>query len=141
MIRYATAAWVGPGMTGEGRLTLESSLFAELPFSFDSRFGTEMKGTNPEELLAAAHASCFTMKLSFVLEEAGYAPKSLLTNAYISFVNGAITGSKLEVYAHIPGISELVFRENVAEANRCCPVSRALSIAVTFDLILESSYL
>jgi osmotically inducible protein OsmC len=96
-----------------------------------------MKGTNPEELLAAAHASCFTMKLSFVLEEAGYAPVSLRTTAHINFVNGAITGSKLEVYANIPGMSELVFRENVVEANRCCPVRRALSIAVTFGIILE----
>lgn len=138
MIRYSTATWNGPGMTGEGSLTSESNLLADLPFNFGSRFKESKVGTNPEELLAAAHASCFTMKLSFVLGEAGYVAKSLQTTANISFVNGAITGSRLVIHAHIPGISEALFEENVKEAQRCCPISRALNIELTFETMLES---
>jgi osmotically inducible protein OsmC len=90
-------------------------------------------GTNPEELLAAAHASCFTMKLSFVLDEAGYVAKSLQTTANISFVNGAITGSTLVITAKVPGMPGILFEEKVTEAERCCPISRALNIPVTFE--------
>lgn len=125
-------------MTGEGRLTSESNSLADLPFNFDSRFKGNLAGTNPEELLAAAHASCFTMKLSFVLGEAGYVAKSLQTTANITFVNGAITGSQLVIHAKIPQMPAAVFEEKIAEAERCCPVSRALNIAVSFEIFLES---
>ena len=94
-------------------------------------------GTNPEELLAAAHASCFTMKLSFVLGEAGFVAESLQTTANISFENGSIVGSKLILSATIPGISKELFDESVADAERNCPISRILNTKITIEASVE----
>jgi len=137
MIRSSTATWKGPGFNGEGRLTTSSSVLYDVPYNFNSRFGETTMGTNPEELLAAAHASCFTMKLSFVLGEAGFVAAFLQTTANINFENGSIVGSKLILSANIPGISQEVFDESVADAARNCPISRILNTKITIDASVE----
>ena len=133
MIRSSTATWQGAGFDGEGRLSTKSSILFDIPFTFNSRFADGTAGTNPEELLAAAHASCFTMKLSFVLAEAGYVADFLETIANINFVNGNIVGSHLIVSAKIPGISRELFNECVTDAERNCPVSRILNVTITIE--------
>ena len=137
MIRSSTATWHGPGFNGEGRLTTNSNVLYDLPFNFNSRFGEGMTGTNPEELLAAAHASCFTMKLSFVLGEAGFVAEFLKTIANINFVNGNIVGSHLILSAKIPGINREIFDESIADAERNCPVCRILNTKVTIEASVE----
>jgi osmotically inducible protein OsmC len=138
MIRSSTAFWHGSGLKGKGLLTTESFILTEIPFSFAGRFAVEATGTNPEELLAAAHASCFTMKLSFVIGEAGFVPESLTTIAQVKFENGSITGSHLILSAKVPGISTERFEACVAEAENTCPVSRVLNTKITYQASLES---
>src|ERR1044071_3305100 len=104
MKRHATAVWNGSGKEGGGHLTTQSSVLNKVQYSYRSRF-EEGDGTNPEELVAAAHAGCFSMKLSFVLGEAGYTPDSIETTCIITLENGVITTSHLEVKASVPGIS------------------------------------
>jgi osmotically inducible protein OsmC len=106
-----------------------------MQYSFDSRFG-DMPGANPEELIAAAHAGCFTMKLSFVLGEAGFVAEQIETRSYINFEKGAISGSHLVVKARIPGISEEVFEASVKDAEVNCPVSRVLNGKITVEATL-----
>ncbi|RAI99706.1 osmotically inducible protein OsmC [Chitinophaga skermanii] len=138
MKRNATAVWNGPGKDGNGTLTTQSTVLDHTKYSFNSRFGEE-KGTNPEELLAASHAGCFTMKLSFVLGEAGFAPTQLETTAYVNFENGAVTGSHLVVKAQVPGISNDAFQKAVKEAEQNCPISRALgAIAISSEGTLQA---
>ena len=136
MKRHATAIWNGGGKEGNGYLTTQSGVLTKTPYTFLSRFGTE-QGTNPEELLAAAHAGCFTMKLSFVLGEAGHVLETLETTAFIHFENGAITLSNLEVKARVPGISQDKLDACTQEAATNCPMSRVLNakVVVTASLI------
>src|ERR1044071_8543344 len=96
MVRNATAVWKGSGKDGSGTLTTQSTALQDTQYSFNSRFA-EGVGTNPEELVAAAHAGCFTMKLSFVLGEAGFTPEKLETRCQITFENGSIAKSHLTV--------------------------------------------
>src|SRR5258706_15148972 len=114
MKRHATAVWNGSGKEGKGTLSSQSGVLNETQFSFNSRFADD-KGTNPEELLAAAHAGCFTMKLSFVLGEAGFIPDILETTAYINVENGLITASHLAVKVKVAGISEEEFNNSIKE--------------------------
>jgi lipoyl-dependent peroxiredoxin len=137
MKRHATAVWNGTGKDGNGTLTTQSTVLDNTQFSFNSRFA-EGIGTNPEELLAAAHAGCFTMKLSFVLDEAGFKDKSIETICHISLENGGITESHLVVKATIPGISQEVFEKSVKEAEMNCPVSKVLNAKITVESLLES---
>src|SRR5687767_6893997 len=109
MKRKATAVWNGSGKEGKGTLTSASTVLNKTQYSFNSRFA-EGVGTNPEELIAAAHAGCFSMKLSFVLGEAGFTPDELTTDCTITFENGAITESLLTLKAKVPGISEDKFK-------------------------------
>src|ERR1700722_14583761 len=102
MARYATAVWNGSVKEGSGHLTTASTVLNKTQYSFKSRFEDGV-GTNPEELVAAAHAGCFTMKLSAVLNEAGFTADELETKCDITFVNGAITKSHLTVKAKVPG--------------------------------------
>ena len=138
MVRSSTVTWQGAGFNGEGRITTDSHVLNDVPFNYNMRFSEDVTGTNPEELLAAAHASCFTMKLSFVLGEAGYTAEFLKTTADIHFINGGIAGSHLTLSARIAGISREIFEESVAEAERCCPVSRVLNTKITFEATIES---
>src|SRR2546423_2327551 len=104
MLRNATAVWNGSGKEGKGQLTTDSTVLKDTPYSYRTRFENE-KGTNPEELVAAAHAGCFTMKLTFVLGEAGFTPERLETKCTITFENGSVTKSHLTVSGKVPGIS------------------------------------
>ncbi|HEY8933642.1 MAG TPA: OsmC family protein [Cyclobacteriaceae bacterium] len=134
MKRKATAIWNGSGKEGNGNLTTQSTVLNKTQYSFNSRFA-EGIGTNPEELVAAAHAGCFTMKLSFVLGEAGYTPQELTTDCIITFENGAITESHLVLKARIPDIKKEKFEECVKDAELNCPISRLL----TTSIIVEAS--
>ena len=135
MIRTATAVWNGSGKEGKGHLTTQSNTLEQTQYSFTSRFenGT---GTNPEELGAAAHAGCFTMKLSFVLGEAGFTPESLETKCEINFENGSVTKSHLSVTGKVPGIDKAKFDESVKKAEKECPISKLLNTEITSEASL-----
>jgi lipoyl-dependent peroxiredoxin len=137
MKRHATAVWNGTGKDGNGKLSTQSTILDSTQFSFNSRFA-EGVGTNPEELLAAAHAGCFTMKLSFVLDEAGFKDKEIETTCHISLENGSITESYLLVKATVPGISQEVFEASVKDAEMNCPVSKVLKAKITVESVLEN---
>jgi osmotically inducible protein OsmC len=135
MKRRATAVWNGTGKEGNGHLTTQSTVLNKTQYSFNSRFA-EGIGTNPEELIAAAHAGCFTMKLSFVLGEAGYTPQELTTDGVITFENGVITESHLVLKARIPGIPQDKFEACVKDAELNCPISKLLQTSITVDASL-----
>jgi len=137
MKRHATAVWKGSGKEGKGHLSTQSTVLNQTQYSFNSRFA-EGVGTNPEELIAAAHAGCFTMKLSFVLNEAGFTADSLETTSQINFENGSITASHLVLKAKVPGISREVFDASVKEAELNCPVSQVLKAKISVEATLES---
>ena len=137
MKRTATAVWNGAGKDGKGHLTTQSTVLNQVQYSYNSRF-EEGPGTNPEELIAAAHAGCFTMKLSFVLDEAGFVPEVLETTAYINFEKGIITGSHLVLKAKVAGISQEVFDASVKEAELTCPVSQALKTNISIEASLNN---
>ncbi len=135
MIRNATAVWNGSGKEGNGHLTTQSTTLNQTQYSFNSRFADGV-GTNPEELVAAAHAGCFTMKLSFVIGAAGFTPTSIETKCEITLDNGAITLSHLIVKAVIPGISEEVFQASVKDAEANCPISKLYNTTITTEAVL-----
>lgn len=135
MKRNATAVWNGSGKEGNGTLTTQSTVLNQTQYSFNSRFADGV-GTNPEELVAAAHSGCFTMKLSFVLGEAGFTPESLETQCFINFENGAITNSHLVLKAKVPGISQEQFDTAVADAKQNCPISKLLNTDITLEATL-----
>src|SRR3954453_17309170 len=132
MSRHATAIWQGSGKEGKGNLTTQSGVLDKVPYSYKSRF-EEGTGTNPEELIAAAHAGCFTMKLTFSLGSAGFTPESLETTAYVTLEEGTITQSRLALKAKVPGISKEKFEECAQEAQRSCPVSKLLDTNITLE--------
>ena len=135
MKRTATAIWNGSGKEGNGSLTTQSNALNQTQYSYKSRF-EEGTGTNPEELIAAAHAGCFSMKLSFVLGAAGFEPESIETKSEINFENGVLTGSHLTVKAKAPGISEEKFQECAEDAKTNCPVSKALNMTLSIEATL-----
>jgi lipoyl-dependent peroxiredoxin len=135
MKRKATAVWNGSGKDGNGNLTTQSTVLNATQYSFNSRFA-EGIGTNPEELIAAAHAGCFTMKLSFVLSEAGFIPEKLTTDCSITFENGAITLSHLTLVAKVPGITPEQFKACTEDAKVNCPISKLLNTTITLDASL-----
>lgn len=138
MKRKATAVWNGTIKEGSGHLTTQSTTLNKTQYSFNSRFADGV-GTNPEELLAAAHAGCFTMKLSLDLTEAGFPPDTLETESVITLDNGRITKSELTLKAKVPGITVEQFQEIAKHAEKTCPVSGAFSfeIALNAQLINE----
>jgi lipoyl-dependent peroxiredoxin len=135
MKRKATAVWNGSGKDGKGTLTSASTVLNKTQYSFNSRFA-EGVGTNPEELVAAAHAGCFSMKLSFVLGEAGFTPDELTTDCTITFENGAITESLLTLKAKVPGISEDKFKACADDAKQNCPISKLLNTNIKLEATL-----
>ena len=135
MKRTATANWKGSGKEGKGLLSTQSGLISNNQYSSSSRF-EEGIGTNPEELIAAAHAGCFSMKMAYILNAAGFNPDNIDTKCTVTIESGAITGSHLEVKATIPDIDETRFQEIANEAKQTCPVSKALSTAVTMEASL-----
>ena len=136
MKRNATAVWNGSGKEGNGTMTTQSSTLNNTQYSYLSRFenGT---GTNPEELVAAAHAGCFSMKLSFVLGAAGFTPEKLETKCEITLNEGTITDSHLSLKATVPGISQEKFDEAVADAKANCPISKLLNTNITTEATLN----
>lgn len=137
MKRNATAIWKGTGKDGKGSLTTQSGTLSSTQYSYKSRF-EEGVGTNPEELIAAAHAGCFDMKLSFVLQEAGFTADSLETTAEVYLENGAVTKSHLTLKAKIPGISQEQFDKATEDAKANCPISKLLNAEISLDKTLEA---
>ena len=127
MSKFANAEWQGTGKEGKGTITTETKALDQSPFTFATRFGDAKDGPNPEELIAAAHAGCFSMKLSFILNEAGFTPDKIETKCDISFADGAISKSHLTVNAKVPGISKEKFEECAKNAKENCPVSKSLN--------------
>jgi osmotically inducible protein OsmC len=136
MIRKAKAVWRGTGRAGSGRLSTDSGVLAETPFSFKTRFENE-KGTNPEELIAAAHAGCFTMALAFQLQGAGFTPTELSTEAAVTLEPEGqgfrISRSALTLRANVPNLDQATFARIADDAEKNCPVSKALKCEITLD--------
>ena len=137
MSKYANAEWQGTGKDGKGTMTTETKVLNQSPFTFATRFGDAKDGTNPEELIAAAHAGCFSMKLSFILNEAGFTPDKIETKCDISFADGAISKSHLTVNAKVPGISKEKFEECAKNAKENCPISKSLNTNI--EITMEAS--
>tara|TARA_Y100001949_G_C15961732_1_gene319568 strand:+ start:788 stop:1207 length:420 start_codon:yes stop_codon:yes gene_type:complete len=137
MKRKVNAIWKGDGADGNGVLTAQSGAFDKMPYSFKTRFENDegKLGTNPEELIAAAHAGCFNMKLSFVLNEAGYNPEELNTDAVLTFEDGKIISIELNLSAKVSNVSKEEFEELAEDAKKNCPISGALNC----DIILNPS--
>lgn len=133
--RKATAVWKGSGKEGNGALTTQSTTLNKTQYSFNSRFA-EGVGTNPEELIAAAHAGCFSMKLSFVLGEAGFAPEEITTDCAVILEDGKITESALTLKAKVPGISKEKFQACANDAKSNCPISMLLNTTIKLDATL-----
>jgi osmotically inducible protein OsmC len=139
MKRRATAVWKGTGSEGSGTLSGQSGVLNDTPYSAKLRFENEegMAGTNPEELIAAAHAGCYAMALSFALSKEGYTPEKLETKATVSLDKQddgfAITQIVLDLHGVVPGIDEASFKKFAEGAKAGCPVSKALK-AVQIDL-------
>jgi osmotically inducible protein OsmC len=140
MDRHATAVWKGNLKEGQGTLDSQSGALKGLPYSFKARFEDEKgtSGTNPEELIAAAHAGCFAMQLSHFLAENGTPATSLEAKAVVTLVPGTgITGSALTLTGKVPGIDDAKFKELAEKAKAGCPVSKALgAINVSLDATL-----
>ena len=140
MIRKAKAVWRGTGRAGSGNLSTDSGVLAETPYSFKTRFENE-KGTNPEELIAAAHAGCFTMALAFQLQTAGFTPTSLSTEAAVSLdpegQGFKISKSALTLVAEVPGLDQATFDKLTEAAEKGCPVSKLLNAEITLTKTLK----
>lgn len=135
MKRSADANWQGTGKEGKGTVSTQSGVLSNTAYSYKSRF-EEGTGTNPEELVAAAHAGCFTMKLSFLLSGAGFTPENIDTKATITLDNGAITSSHLVVKVSAPGLEKEKFDELAADAKANCPISKLLNTEITMEASL-----
>lgn len=133
MIRKSTAVWQGDGLHGNGALTTQSGAFRDQPYSFKTRFQSEdgKAGTNPEELLGAAHAGCYAMALSFALTDAGHPPAELRVTAAVDISKAddgfAIKSIALELEARVPGVEAQAFQAIAEEAKKACPLSKALA--------------
>ncbi len=140
MIRKANAVWRGTGRDGTGDLTTASGVLSSTAYSYKTRFESA-PGANPEELLAAAHAGCFTMALAFALQQAGLTAEELRTEAAVSLdPDGAgfkISRSALTLRAKVPGLDEAKFQELAKGAEQNCPVSKVLNAEITLDAQLE----
>ncbi len=141
MKRTASAAWQGDLKTGKGKVSTQSGILKDTTYGFGSRF-EDGPGTNPEELIAAAHAGCFTMATAAALGKSGFTAESLDTKATLSLEqvegNWTITAVHLDMKARVPGITEAQFQEITAAAKAGCPVSRVLKADITLSAILEN---
>nr|WP_141732082.1 OsmC family protein [Oligoflexus tunisiensis] len=134
--KEANVVWRGDGKSGQGEITTQSKALSAVPYGFTSRF-EQGKGTNPEELIAAAHAGCFSMALAFRLAEAGFQPRELRTKAAVSMDKEGsgftIKESRLTLEASVPEIDEQKFKDLAAEAKANCPVSKLLNAKIILD--------
>jgi osmotically inducible protein OsmC len=136
MKRNATAVWKGTGKEGSGNLTTQSTVLNKTSYSYNSRFADGV-GTNPEELVAAAHAGCFSMKLTFLLTAAGYTADEIETRCEVTLADGAIAESHLMVKARVPGIRKEQFDAAVEDAKTNCPISKSLKANITHEAVLN----
>ncbi len=139
MKRSATANWKGTGKEGSGKLITQSGVIKNKAYDYRSRY--EDGGfTNPEELIAAAHAGCFSMKLSFVLGAAGFTPSRIETTCTVTLSEGAITNSHLEVKAKVPKLKAKNFQQYADDAKANCPVGKVLNCEVTMNAQVVKSF-
>lgn len=134
--RKSTAIWSGTGKEGKGSLSTQSTVLNGTQYSFNSRFADGI-GTNPEELIAAAHAGCFSMKLAFNIQAAGFAADELRTDCEIVLEDGSIKQSNLSLSAKVSGIDPSKFDELVKDAEANCPVSKLLNAKITVHYTLN----
>ena len=136
MKRTGSAVWQGTGKEGKGHLSTQSGVLKEAQYSASSRF-EEGIGTNPEELIAAAHAGCFSMKLAFILAAAGFPPSRLETQSTVTIESGTVLSSALVLKATVPGIDQAKFDESVRDAQKNCPISKLLNAEITVESTLN----
>ncbi|MFN3137267.1 MAG: OsmC family protein [Allomuricauda sp.] len=135
--RKAEAQWKGSGKEGKGTLSTASGVLDGTPYSFHTRFEDGEKGTNPEELVGAAHAGCFAMQLSFLLGEEGFTPDSLDTTATVTFEDGAVTQVALDLKGDIPNIDAEQFQQIAHKAKEVCPISKLLDTKIELKVTLK----
>lgn len=133
--RKASANWKGTGMEGVGTVSTQSTTLDNAQLSFKTRFADGV-GTNPEELIGAAHAGCFSMQLSFLLNEGGFTADNIDTAASVNFLDGTIVSIELDLTATIPNISDEKFQEIALAAKAKCPISRLLNAEITLTAAL-----
>ena len=134
--RKAQAQWKGGGKNGKGTLTSTSGVLSNTPYSFHTRFENGEKGTNPEELVGAAHAGCFAMQLSFLLVEAGFTATTLDVGAVVAFQDGKVTTITLNLEGDVPNISGEQFQEIATKAKDVCPISNLLNAEIVLNASL-----
>ena len=139
MKRKVNAIWNGNGANGNGLLTAQSGAFNKMPYSFKTRFENDNGelGTNPEELIAAALAGCFNMKLAFVLNEADFNPTELNTDAVLSFIDGSVTSIELSLKGKVQNLNEERFIEFAEDAKNNCPISGVLNCEILLNASLD----
>ncbi|MFN0188096.1 MAG: OsmC family protein [Bacteroidia bacterium] len=136
-VRRASATWKGTGKEGTGTVSTQSTALNNMQFSYGSRF-EEGVGTNPEELVGAAHAGCFSMKLSFLIVADGFVAESIDTSAKVTLDQGKITTVDLTVKAKVPGMSAEQFEAAAQNAKENCPISKSLNADITLNATLEA---
>lgn len=134
--RKASAQWKGSGKEGKGSLTTGSQVLDGTPYSFHTRFEDGTKGSNPEELIGAAHAGCFAMQLSFLLGEEGFTPNTLDVGATVSFEDGSVTKIILDLTGDVPEINADKFTEVAQKAKEVCPISKLLKTEIELNVSL-----
>lgn len=135
--RKANAQWKGAGKDGKGYLTTHSGVLSNTPYSFHTRFEDGEKGTNPEELIGAAHSGCFAMQLSFLLNEAGFTATTLDVAAVVTFEDGSVTKIALTLEGDVPNIDDKQFQEIAAKAKEICPISKLLNTEIELNATLK----
>ncbi|MFQ3181543.1 MAG: osmotically inducible protein OsmC [Polaribacter sp.] len=138
-IRKASAAWKGSGKEGNGNLTTGSNVLDKTPYSFHTRFEDGEKGTNPEELIGAAHAGCFAMQLSFLLNEADFTATSIEVAANVTFEDGVITNIGLNLEGDVPNIGAEQFQQIAQNAKEVCPISKLLNTEIELKVTLKTA--
>jgi osmotically inducible protein OsmC len=137
--RKASAAWEGSGKDGHGKLTTGSKVLDKTQYSFHTRFEDGEKGTNPEELIGAAHAGCFAMQLSFLLNEENFTATSLEVAATVIFEDGAITKITLNLVGEVPSIDVEQFQQIAQKAKEVCPISKVLQTEIELKITLKNT--
>ena len=126
MKNTATAIWKGKGASGEGTISTKSKILSEAPYSYKTRTQWS-NATNPEELVAAAHAGCFAMKLAFTLESAGYSPEEIIADCEVTFEAGEVKSSHIHVKVRVSQIGKAEFDDLISESGKSCPISKVLN--------------
>ena len=137
--RKANAAWTGSGKDGKGSLTTGSKVLDKTQYSFHTRFEDSKKGTNPEELIGAAHAGCFAMQLSFLLNESNFTATTLDVDAVVTFEEGEITKITLHLEGDVPNIDAEQFQQIAHKAKEVCPISKVLNTEIELKITLKNA--